>query len=708
MDQWSSSADMIRIRATVERALLMHRPEGIVSLAVPITRVKAIQEAIAATTASGGGKGGLSRLKRIEFYEIRQEFSLEDVLSFLGSLRRPSSPSSSLSSDVAVDARTGTMLLKEIKIGGPSDYGQIGKRSLYTILQALGPCLQTIDLTDWRGAVMDLDQIPTDQVEVLHLRLDRMVADSCDIGQFLKRSRKLKDLQICIGPGHRGLFQWAVEKKRREIRLLSHSRVHDREQQDKKVLNEFICEIDKVEKNLDQVIDDGDEDSSDDSTGDNDGDDDEDNEDQEDPLDMQTDSTRIGRLNQATKKEDEEGLQNLSLAGETPSVLWGLLGATSAFYDRLQVMKATSWMHQRHDGSFDVVDGGIQGQITAHGEQHGHESEQEQGGNTSQGGPPPILPRLYWSAMMTRLVHLELKGEIASLSFDMRSLAQCPVLQRLRLDTYVSDINPDLDRIPEMLDSISSTVCELELMGPWFVTDRDLDRMGRGGVLPRLRTLRLSHCRTWRSEITERAVVENREEMVDSPIPTRIQLPDYLQAAMPLQQDISPSEPISSRTRSRTSSQLLSQSPPRKQKKNRKADTPSTKVKMSTTSSSLASGSTSMSASTPKSGPTPSDKYLSPKGLVKAVEQMTDLHFLYIGISKAQKGSKQRSWLPFEAQSDLLSSEGAVVFREAEKAKEDKQDMELYLDEKSLMEAFKGSVGEVRAFPLEVEIMECI
>jgi hypothetical protein len=735
MDQWSSSKDMIRIRATIERALLMHRPEGIVSLAVPITRVKAVQEAVAAAVAEKASSGvatmgvgtgtGLRRLRRVEFYDIRQEFSVEHVLAFLDSLRRtPSSPSSS-------GTGAGTMLLTEIKIGGPSDYGQIGKRSLYTILQHLSSSLKVIDLTDWRGAVMDLDQIPTEAVEVLHLRLDRMVADSDSSGPkvvegFLKKARKLKDLQICIGPGQGGLFRWAVERRRRResAALLQQSRGSQQ--------SAIVCRIDKEER---RSLSSGEADT-DDSTGDDNDDDDDEDEDEDDEEDEEAYLVRRGgsptgmswvdqsnnNNNSSSSSSGEGGLQKLSLAGETPSVLWGLLGATTAFYDRLEVLTASSWKQPHCATPTDTpITAAGQGYNQLSLDAHGHEhQDHEHGHGAAHHTPGPAAPQLYWSAMMTRLVHLDLKGEIASVSLDMRSLAQAPVLQRLKLDTYKSEIEPALMRVSELLDSVSGTVCELELVGPWFVTDWDLERMSR--ILVRLRRLRLSHCKTRLEEgeiVGEKGGEEEEEEKKKERVVRDVsapRIPDYLLAAMPMQQDIvgpsassSPAAPVSSRTRSHTSGK----------KQQQHASTSSSRTRPLTAAPSSSSSPTSAA---------PSSRYLSARGLVHAVEQMTDLHYLHIGIlvsskpppffangssssSSSSSGAGMSPWDTLAA----ATAYGPDTSAGAGKGKVDDEDEEedgeenmLCLNEKSLLKAFGAQKGsESRAFPLEVEVQEC-
>ncbi|KAF9094941.1 hypothetical protein BGX29_009241 [Mortierella sp. GBA35] len=692
MDQWSSSKDMIRIRATVERALLMHRPEGIVSLAVPITRVKAVQEAVAEASVPGSWSG-LSRVRRIEFYDIRQEFSLEDVLSFLRSLRRPSSPGA------GAGTRAEKMMLTEIKIGGPSDYGQIGKRDLYTILQEVAPFLKVIDLTDWRGAVMDLEQIPTDVVEVLHLRLDRMLGDDSPVEKVLERARRLRDLQICIGPGHGGLFRWAVEKRRRQTAAFNRRsrqglEANGQQQQRQK---EMEMEKEKEREKLKAEICAMDRKNSEEDDDEEDDDDDDDDEDQEESDESTGDDDATGGqlgldwLDQ--DEESEEGLRVLSLAGETPSVVWGLVGATTAFCDQLQVLTASSWK-QPHDGPLDATPDDHHVALNGHpghGHGHGYENDPE---SDSDGGSGPAMPQLYWASMMTRLVHLELKGEIASVSFDMRSLAQCPVLQRLRLDTYKSEIEPGLAKIPEMLDAISATVTELELTGLWFVTDRDLDRMGRGGVLPRLRKLKLAHCKT-QLEGGDRGsgggsggggggsggLSPARSSMLTGSGSFPI-IPDYLLAALPMQQDILPSVP----------------SPVQ--------------------SSKSVSSSSSRSPSSPSSSPSNalSSTYLSPKGLVRAVYQMTDLRELHIRIlvtnrvSSGSSGSVPPPWAELEK-----------VKEKRRMGEEDEEEDMLCLDEESLSKAFAAAAAATatatmtgqssssanRAFPLKVDIQKC-
>ncbi|KAF9131907.1 hypothetical protein BGW39_001143 [Mortierella sp. 14UC] len=695
MDQWSSSTDMIRIRATVERALLMHRPEGIVSLAVPITRVKAVQEAVAdavAIAASGtSASAGLSRLRRVEFYDIRQEFSLRDVLAFLRSLRRPpSSPSSSLSPGPRTGSGTegggGRMLLTEIKIGGPTDYGHIGKRDLYTILQELSPTLQKIDLTDWRGAIMDLDQIPTEHVE--------------------KQKEEEEEKEM--------------EKERHELMC----------KVDKELEEQFGSKSDADEKE---------EDITDNSSGDEEEDEDDDEDEDEDLMDTRASPTRTaGWLHKdtgAVAYEDEEGLRHLSLAGETPSVLWGLLGATSAYYDRLETLAASSWKPQYNDGALDGTVAGGQGHAHGHG----------QGADSNNNPPEPELPRLYWPATMTRLVRLDLKGEIAFISFDMRTLAQCPLLQRLRLDTYQSSSPqrpPPITRIPELLDNISESVCELELVGGWFLADREMDRMGRGGVLPRLRRLVLSHCRTrledWEVEEAEGEGVgagggrdeddagfeERGMTASTSAAVARVVLPDYLQAAMPMQQDIDPSlsasgsAPVSSRTRSHTSK-------PSSKSTSTTASKPKSKVQSASSSSKSKAkpkpnAATTAATITPKPTRPPSWRHLSTHGLVRAVQNMRDLHYLHLGIL-IPTPPPPPSLLGTFGLRNLFPGELAMsspyptidIFEGSDRKHWEEEDGdgkgELCLDEKSLLKAFgdQKDEGEGRAFPLEIEVLEC-
>ncbi|KAF9114689.1 hypothetical protein BGX30_006514, partial [Mortierella sp. GBA39] len=393
----------------------------------------------------------------------------------------------------------------------------------------------------------------------------------------------------------------------------------------------------------------------------------------------------------------EGGLRKLSLAGETPAVLWGLLGATTAFCDRLEILAASSWKQPPCAPTETPLTPGQGSSLVENGgHEHGHHSHGH--GST----PSPATPRLYWSAMMTRLVHLDLKGEIASVSFDMRSLAQAPFLQRLKLDTYKSDIEPALTRVPEMLDSVSGTVCGLELVGPWFVTDADLERMAV--VLPRLRRLTLSHCKTrLEGGEDEEDEEEEREVVVKS---TTSRLPDYLLAAMPMQQDItSPPAPVSSRTRSH-----MSGNQPQHAQQHQSASTSSSRAQPSTSSSS------------PSATPNPNSRYLSARGLVHAVEQMTDLHYLHIGIlvpskphppfatdsSSPSSGAAMSPWDMLGAAAASGSGRKGNVETEDDSNLEEEEEDGLCLDEKSLLRAFGAQKGsESRAFPLEVEVQEC-
>jgi len=165
MEQWTSSNDMHRIRACIERAFLMHHPERIQSLSIPVTRVGSILGAV----------GQLRRLRRVEFYDIKFDFDSKEAVELLKRHQHPGE-------DIAADDGHGMMTpsskvlpstteLTEIKIGGTGDCGVIGKTDLYRILQSMHRPV-VIDLTGWRGAVMDITQIPVQFLRSLFLRLD--------------------------------------------------------------------------------------------------------------------------------------------------------------------------------------------------------------------------------------------------------------------------------------------------------------------------------------------------------------------------------------------------------------------------------------------------------------------------------------------------------------------------------------------------------
>ncbi|KAG0203537.1 hypothetical protein BGX28_004219 [Mortierella sp. GBA30] len=649
MDQWSTSEDMIRIRATVERALLLHHPEGIVSMAIPITRMNLFLEAVPR----------LIRLRRIELYDIKHEFIVEDVIEFVrkhdlltgGTLSQHQRRSfsggkykevanhnqeSNLKA-AAIDVKTGILdseaagkrcvaataastvhrprshhhylvHLTEIKIGGSCDYGIIEKPELYKILQAMNQP-KIVDMTGWRGAVLDLAQVPVQSLETLWMRLDRPLPRNCPIQTLLKQARNLKDLQICIAPAHGGLFRWAIEKRKEmNNRGKNHHLEHDKQ-------------------------------AWHDHTGE--------------------------------EEQEEQGLRNLSLAGETAATVWALIGATEAFSTTLEVLKASSWKRPfgipLDDAELDeqtefaeelLHPTGLQQylnaaeentQATLDTQSHQHHPHYDHDHSFM-----PASPRLSWAHVMTRLYHLELKGEVAAVAFDFRSLAQCPHLRILKLNTHPCGMAPDPSSIGLLLKHAASSLQELELVGPWIITDWHLSEMATH-IFPDLRRLRLVHCRTFVSLAT------NHEP------PTSIMsIPRHLADTMPLQQDIGPMS-LTSRTESTTSSP-------------------------------------------PSFSPAfPSEVFLSTAGLIHAVEQMKELREIRLGLDMDRRhyhrrqNDRQSSSSPLE---ELIQANSSLAGDKTIRSVKKELSCEGEIEWVTASRALKH-LSENRVLPLQIEIQYC-
>ncbi|KAG0055989.1 hypothetical protein BGZ83_006756 [Gryganskiella cystojenkinii] len=445
MDQWSGSQDMQQIRSTVERAFLMQHTERIQSLSVPMLRTRIFWEAAPR----------LTRLKRVEFFDIKLDFDSNEAIKFLKRHRLHQHGNNGGGATDEIENSI-TSSLTEVKLGGTSDSGIIEKPDLYIVLQAMDRP-KVIDLTGWRGAIMDITHIPVQTVRSLLFRLDRPLSNESPIQKVLESARDLRSLQLCIAPTHGDLFRWAVEKRRAS--LAQQDRLQTAREQARPMIparlgSSSLLDIDSY----------------------------------------------------ATSSSSFAGsLEELSLAGETPAIVWALMGAAEAYADTLDTLKASSWKRPR-----DVDFGDEQQHHQDHSAPPG--AEYFISGNPAQPQPQPTLPqfqqhaspsndipRLCFTPIMTRLSHLELKGEVAASAFEFRSLSHCPKLQVLRLNTHPCGKEPSENSLTRLLDNVPRSLQELELTGPWFVTDQDLDRMSKVSTLPDLRRLLLVHCRTSRA-----------------------------------------------------------------------------------------------------------------------------------------------------------------------------------------------------------------
>ncbi|KAI9239962.1 MAG: hypothetical protein BYD32DRAFT_459308 [Podila humilis] len=164
--------------------------------------------------------GKLSRLSRLELFDVHYDFDLEAVIDFLRTH----------------DQVYGT--IREIKVGGPDDLGRWTPPGLIRILQSLKR-VKVLDMTDWREAIKYLDMIPTKHLETLLLGNVRMTTlnsggSSTEPGteqlldsesenqedpqiRALKSCRRLKELRMPVLID--GLFKWAVQDRKRRQRL---------------------------------------------------------------------------------------------------------------------------------------------------------------------------------------------------------------------------------------------------------------------------------------------------------------------------------------------------------------------------------------------------------------------------------------------------------------------------------------------------------
>ncbi|KAF9335208.1 hypothetical protein BG006_000668 [Podila minutissima] len=163
--------------------------------------------------------GKLSRLSRLELFDVHYDFDLEAVIDFLQTH----------------DQIYGT--IREIKVGGPDDLGRSTPSGLIRILQSLKR-LKVLDMTDWREAIKYLDMIPTKHLETLllgNVRMTTLNSGGSTTGteteqqaamtedqedpqiRTLKRCRRLKELRMPVLVDN--LFEWAVQDRKRRQRL---------------------------------------------------------------------------------------------------------------------------------------------------------------------------------------------------------------------------------------------------------------------------------------------------------------------------------------------------------------------------------------------------------------------------------------------------------------------------------------------------------
>ncbi|KAF9199493.1 hypothetical protein BGZ49_010373 [Haplosporangium sp. Z 27] len=318
MDEWAQSKDRAQLRQTIERAFLLHQPENIISLSIPISRMKIYLEAVPR----------LPKLECVEFYDIRNwdTGNVEEAITFVREHDRFAiqsqqkfqkdvgtfGQSSTAAAAAAATADTATATsrnvhadpekmakLIEIKLGGSGDSGIIQTTELYKILQAMRHP-KVVDLTEWKGAVMDIMQIPVKTLQILRMRLDRPLPITCPLGSFLLQARSLRELQISIAPTHGRLFRWAVKK------------MQQRNKQQTKVAKKGF------EGNHGGTQ-------------------------QQQQTTRHLSDNQQGKSQHSTSNVMEEGLQVLSLAGETATVVQALNAAVWGFNNTLEILQANTW-----------------------------------------------------------------------------------------------------------------------------------------------------------------------------------------------------------------------------------------------------------------------------------------------------------------------------------------------------------------------------
>ncbi|KAF9317447.1 hypothetical protein BG003_000768 [Podila horticola] len=217
-------------RSKIERDLLQHSPQRIKTLCISAPRFHTILHTLQDESSSVPVSlscqwntprisGKLSRLSRLELFDVHFDFDLEAVIDFLRTH----------------DEIYGT--IREIKVGGPDDLGRSTPPGLIRILQCLKR-VKVLDMTDWREAIKYLDMIPTKHLETLLLGNVRMTTLNSGVStagneaeqqvavtedqedpqiRTLKSCRRLKELRMPVLIDN--LFEWAVQDRKRRQRL---------------------------------------------------------------------------------------------------------------------------------------------------------------------------------------------------------------------------------------------------------------------------------------------------------------------------------------------------------------------------------------------------------------------------------------------------------------------------------------------------------
>lgn len=125
-------------RNEIERTLLLHSPESIRTLSLPIQRLPAFPSIIL----------HLSSLIRFELYGVSWDFNLDPAIEFLRQHAR----------------QHGT--IRELKMAGPNDTRALKKPKVHEILQAI-EFPRIIDLSRYREAVMDINSYQIQNIDRL-------------------------------------------------------------------------------------------------------------------------------------------------------------------------------------------------------------------------------------------------------------------------------------------------------------------------------------------------------------------------------------------------------------------------------------------------------------------------------------------------------------------------------------------------------------
>ncbi|KAI1315692.1 hypothetical protein EDD11_000466 [Mortierella claussenii] len=526
VEEWSRSEDMTRLRHTMEKALLNHCPETIVAMTVPISRLD----------AALGVVGRLSRLRRIEFVGIKN-WSVPNVEEAIDFVQRHGQLTKSTGSDQIgqqqqsggrhicrrghSNSKSPAVSLTEIKLGGIDDSGIIQTRELYRIMQAIDS-VRVVDVTGWRGAVLDILSIPTRTLTALYMRLDRPLPKKSPLVRFLAGARCLKELQLCISPTHMDCFGDLLTK---ELGSLCQN----------------TAILDAINNNLDR------------------------NDDKAIQEQGQEQQEHGGR--------QRSGLEILSIAGETRAVGRAVTAAIRRYRGTLRVLQASSW-RENTGLQFENVALGLDAGVEDEGHQEpqlpitsgsavtnshhvlsgnfnndndsssGNDSEMESATDSdinsdsdrdnivsirshvwvtfqppgfyksqrshipalpisnSSSPPPPSSSSSSSSSSLSNstmpfLHTIDLRGEIAgSTWFDYESFSRCPHLQILRLNTQPSRFTEISSRQVEILiKNVAVGLKELELSGQWDITNDSMELIQ--GRLKQLRNFKMVHAKTF-------------------------------------------------------------------------------------------------------------------------------------------------------------------------------------------------------------------